>query len=987
MVTSERADRMPEPPSSMTRLFAPKTPRPPDHELPAVTPHLSASDMSLKEPKGRNSNSLISQPVLRSHSFGGMSVGQQRAPSPTAQVLGHSMKRGTRPPSHHVHHTHGPLSGSKATSGFHALRKSPKVPKKPRPNRALLMFESIKEGVREHIQVTNEDVRQLQNSDNATSSAQGKVLETDKQIKSAERYLKRLEFHLAKIDELHECYLVHQKLLEGARAMARAYSTAPRSHKHSLTNVKYGYEECAQTLCAIEAQLENMCGTFNCKLKGMAGFARLCPGDVFEVTIRHGPQKWKTKGRIEKNGTQKWDVPEFTFKSLVGEILVIKALEVRSFKSVLLGQKNCEVKDLFSANPQLMTISINFNGSLKLSIVITWNPLDWMDETVTFFQPPARQGPRRRPVSVLALNGHLSGSYSDLQRPDRHFSTPLHMQGARDDSYAYGSSPSLPYHSARTSPIIGMRGDASSHLRNSPLTSQSQPQSQAQSPAIRRPLSQGSFLSQSILASHTMHSVSPSHTSPLSKPQWPQLPGVLAKNFVTWRDEAGSVEEALFSLNTSLDDFRGQYNELQILEESVSSLESFIRKQSRGSRASSRSSSISVSIESALEAFDFLNTEESPDDMETASTVHKTSLDRIMSSPESTAKTGDSGIESLAQRLSEDTQLGSSLGSSPIPPSTGNEQVDSVLLFHLAYCDWLLESLGNFGPLKCREFYALEKLQRQGFILQRLLAIAKAGSDINLHAVLSELTEDKAVREFWVTSVDHNLLSVHPERLLATLEQKFALRIADRYNVSPFRVFRFLLAKILDVSDYLSETVRSSAGVTLHQFVSYFKAEGGLHKVDQVAEELQLCDQLMSGSTDRTIKAILTLRDSLPEPIPLKVIGLLLHSTGREIQQSANAYLKVISRNKQTRDKAMVVFVEGLEDHLPDVRAGACAALAVLEAVESIDQLVYVCQSDTSTTVRQAAKGALYSLGDDGRTALEQAQLGAHGFQGMQIKV
>ena len=27
----------------------------------------------------------------------------------------------------------------------------------------------------------------------------------------------------------------------------------------------------------------------------------------------------------------------------------------------------------------------------------------------------------------------------------------------------------------------------------------------------------------------------------------------------------------------------------------------------------------------------------------------------------------------------------------------------------------------------------------------------------------------------------------------------------------------------------------------------------------------------------------------------------------------------------------MVVFVEGLEDHLPDVRAGACAALSVLE--------------------------------------------------------
>lgn len=852
------------------------------------------------------------------------------------------------------------------------------------------MFESVKDGIREYIQMTQEDIRQLQVSevDSATSTSQGRVHETDKQIKSAERYLKKLEFHLAKIDELHECYLVNQKLLEGARAMARAFSTAPRNRKDSLTNVKYGYEECAQTLCAIEAQLENMCGTFSCKLKGMAGFARLCPGDVFEVTIRHGPQKWKSKGRIEKNNTQRWDTPEFTFKALVGEILLIKALECHSFKSVLLGQKNCEIKDLFSASPQLMTISINFNGSLKLSVIITWNPLDGMDETVTYFQPPARsQAPRRRPVSVLALNGHLSGSYSDLQGPERRFS-PVHPYGvARDDSFAYSSTQSL-YHSTHTSPNMGMRGGGGGgdvHYR------------QHEGHVSSRPVSQGSLLSQAILGSHTMHSsglMSSSSSSfssiPQSSPSSPssqQLAGVLVQNFTLWREEATSVEEALFSLTTALEDFRGQYSELEVIEETVSALESFIRRQSRGSQCSSRSSSISVSIESALEAFDFLNTEDTHDDIDSSPVAsRKTSLDHILSSPESTAKTSDSGIESLAQRLSEDTQLGSSLGSSPVPPSTGNEQVDMALLFHIAYCDWLLESLGNYGPLKCREFYALEKLQRQGFILQRLLAIAKAGSDINLHAVLTELTEDKSLREFWVTSVDHNLLSIHPERLLTTMEQKFAPRIVDRFQVAPSRVFRHIVARMLDLADYVPEKIKPSAGVTLHQFVSFFKAEGGLQKIEQVAEELQLCDHLMSGNTDRTIKAILTLREDLPTPTPLKVIGTLLSSPGREIQQSATAYLKVVSRNKETRDKAMVVFVEGLEDNLPDVRGGACAALSVLEAVESIDQLVYVCHSDSSSTVRRKAKEALYSMGEEGRTALEQAQLGAHGFQGMQIK-
>lgn len=48
------------------------------------------------------------------------------------------------------------------------------------------------------------------------------------------------------------------------------------------------------------------------------------PGDVFEVVIKHGAQKWKTKGRIEKSNAQRWDLPDYTFKCLVGEALSIK---------------------------------------------------------------------------------------------------------------------------------------------------------------------------------------------------------------------------------------------------------------------------------------------------------------------------------------------------------------------------------------------------------------------------------------------------------------------------------------------------------------------------------------------------------------------------------------------------------------------------------------------------------------------------------------
>ncbi len=69
-------------------------------------------------------------------------------------------------------------------------------------------------------------------------------------------------------------------------------------------------------------------------------------------------------------------------------------------------------------------------------------------------------------------------------------------------------------------------------------------------------------------------------------------------------------------------------------------------------------------------------------------------------SPESTTNTRDSGIESLAQRLSEErcdspSSLGSDAGAGEDGggggASTGNRQVDHALLWHLSYCDRLVE--------------------------------------------------------------------------------------------------------------------------------------------------------------------------------------------------------------------------------------------------------------------------------------------------------
>ena len=119
-------------------------------------------------------------------------------------------------------------------------------------------------------------------------------------------------------------------------------------------------------------------GSILIEMKGIQGYARICPGDVFEISIKYGSeQKWKTKGKVLKDGiNQLWEHQSVMFKALLEEEICIKAVEVKSLgKKVVLGNKLCDTRHLFSPHPQLMTINLNNIATLKLNLIITWNPL------------------------------------------------------------------------------------------------------------------------------------------------------------------------------------------------------------------------------------------------------------------------------------------------------------------------------------------------------------------------------------------------------------------------------------------------------------------------------------------------------------------------------------------------------------------------------------------------------------------------------------
>ncbi|MEE6521788.1 hypothetical protein FKM82_020097, partial [Ascaphus truei] len=60
---------------------------------------------------------------------------------------------------------------------------------------------------------------------------------------------------------------------------------------------------------------------------------------------------------------------------------------------------------------------------------------------------------------------------------------------------------------------------------------------------------------------------------------------------------------------------------------------------------------------------------------------------------------------------------------------------------------------------------------------------------------------------------------------------------------------------------------------------------------------------------------------------------------------------------------ALVCFLEQLEDEDVQTRVAGCTALGCVKASESIDQLVYLCQTDKEG-VREAAKHSLMLFGE-----------------------
>ncbi|XP_022367107.1 rho family-interacting cell polarization regulator 1 isoform X3 [Enhydra lutris kenyoni] len=1193
---------------------------------------------------------LLSARVNRSQSFAGVLGSHERGPRsfPAFSPPGPPRK---------------PPALSRVSRMFAVAHPAPKV---PQPERLDLVYTALKRGLTAYLEVHQQEQEKLQGQirESKRNSRLGFLYDLDKQVKSIERFLRRLEFHASKIDELYEAYCVQRRLRDGAYNMVRAYSTGSpgsREARDSLAEATRGHREYTESMCLLESELEAQLGEFHLRMKGLAGFARLCVGDQYEICMKYGRQRWKLRGRIEGSGKQVWDSEETVFLPLLTEFLSIKVTELKGLANhVVVGSVSCETKDLFAALPQVVAVDINDLGTIKLSLEVIWSPFDKDDQpstastvnkasTVTkrfstYSQSPPDTPSLREQAFYNMLrrqeeleNGtawSLSSESSDdssspqlsgtarhssaprplvqqpeplpiqvtFRRPETPTSRPVDEQGAIAPALANGHAPysrtlshiseasvdaalaeasvealglenlaqgpSLhahpgpthgeqpgpvppavdPLHSA-TSPTLSTTGpactstdpDLSAHLDlvhkvtdassselpgsthtttsstsnaispshsapsathtttgsthkpmvSTPSTTVSTPTptpntigpvqtttspvhtttslthtTAAPSRATTSPTHTTSLTHATTSPTHTTAgpthattspthttagpthaTTSPTHTtaspthattsptltthSSSSSPEDamlpspsantdPTLPGIhtltcsypasapctqadpidpslsypspacsswepltshspdapgkpilqspspppsplapvpqhldLSLAMATRAPVPGAaggagdrrLEEALGALMAALDDYRGQFPELQGLEQEVTRLESLLMQRQGLTR--SRASSLSITVEHALESFSFLNEDEDED----------------MDGP------GDRPPNSLEPGAEDSLDLPSAR-----PLSTECPALDAALVQHLYHCSRLLLKLGTFGPLRCQEAWALERLLREARVLEAVCELSRRWEIPATSA--QEVVQFSASRPGFLAFWDRCTEGLSPficpvERVLLTFCDQYSARLSLRQ----LGLAEAVCVKFLEdaLGQKLPRRPQPGPGeqFTVFQFWSYVEALESPSMeayVTETAEEVLLVQNLNSDDQAVVLKALRLAPEGRLRRDGLRALSSLLVHGNNKVMAAVSTQLRSLSLGPVFRERALLCFLDQLEDEDVQTRVAGCLALGCIKAPEGIEPLVYLCQTDTEA-VREAARQSLQQCGEEGQSA------------------
>ncbi|XP_067904285.1 RIPOR family member 3 isoform X3 [Heterodontus francisci] len=917
----------------------------------------------------------------------------------------------------------------------HATSQKNSSSLEPQPNRVEKICKSLRKGLNDYIEThQNElDLLTMQQKDMKRNSRLAFLYDLDKQIRTTERYIRKLEFHMSRIEELYESYFIQWRLRNGASNMKQAYSVSPstKGSRETLIEINRNYRECTEDMCVIEKTLEILLGEFHIRMKGLIGFARLCPGDHYEVLIKYGRQRWKLKGKIDADDRQTWDEEEMAFLPHINEDIEIKVAEMKGLMTVLVGTVTCESADFFSAQPQIMIVDITDLGTIKLQLEITWDPFDTDEVSVTSgsitkfslssrkgsvynWTPPSTPSFRDKYFSqhigqedtLPLLYQETKGTFIYNHLGNGYHNTHLSSVPENEKFYNYANidKQGNSHCTDDTSTIQESSMKLSHSLQGNVSTERTvqslhvKPRYQSQREFQRNSIQARQFQSCSAQVKSALQ-VGP-HQRPqqptgkaagwdstgnvknadLTKPLSPQRTLTVSSTHrnSTSMSSGKNVRTDFISLNIGailqeiliiLRSNQRNYKELQRLEQQVLHFRDILKREITDSRSTS---TVSLTVETVLESFNFLNADSSEDNLSCSGSI------RMKDERTDTYNKGNICQRDLLTK-NGDLEIKTSGG---LVLTSENVCLDQVLLTHLQVCRRLLQRFTSTGCVPALQNSILEELSQQILVLETLALICceKSGNIKSVEEVIPKTKKEKSVLSFWSKCTEADcVLYLSAEKFLTQLRNCYTQKVAARYPGQTERVFRTLLHQIVSCCELLLCPNVSEEVVTVFQFFNYVKkyniTQLGTH-LTRLGKEVFLPE---APQTEQKMKTLKKLKEKLVSELQplhqtLQSISILQLDENPKVTQAATSFLRSALANNIFRTKALAYYTEILQDKDAQLQRAACMALKQLKAVESIDQIASLCHSQI-VNVRDTAREALHSFGEKGCLALEKVDM------------
>ncbi|XP_060041355.1 RIPOR family member 3 isoform X3 [Erinaceus europaeus] len=855
----------------------------------------------------------------------------------------------------------------KASKMYGTLRKGSACPD-PKPQQVKKIFEALKRGLKECLCVQQAELDYLsgRHKDTRRNSRLAFYYDLDKQTRSVERHIRKMEFHISKVDELYEGYCVQCRLRDGASNMQRAFSRCPpsRASRESLQELGRSLQECTEDMWLIEGALEVHLGEFHVRMKGLVGYARLCPGDQYEVLMRLGRQRWKLRGRIESDDSQTWDEEEKAFIPSLHENLEIKVTELRGLSSLAVGAVTCDITDFFSTRPQVTVVDITELGTIKLQLEVLWNPFD-TDSCLLSPSPTGKFSLGSRKGSLYNWTPPSTPSFRE-----RYYLQPV-QQAPSILSYLAASSPQGPGLRSQSQELPDM-DSVSSETSTSASTSdvgflplamgpntsiEEEAQEEPPPPGLLPDLAflpGGSFVEPPGWRDLGVESPSLSRASPLLSSPVPggqQSPdeGETGAG-VHWPGAA--PERPLQEVLALLRAMGPMQPHLQELEHQVLGFRD--RLKPRGAHQEHASSE--SLMECILQNFAFLNADLAPHELALFGGSPSPRKDRTTPPPPS--------LRVPSREL-----------------TAGSPELDTLLEVHLQVCKTLLQKLASPNLAQVVQECLLGEAAQQAQVLDTLSAldVGKTSKAASVEELVPQAARRKGCLKLWNRCTQPGgVLSCPGSTLLNQLKKTFLHRVRGKYPGQLEIVCRKLLEQVLSCGGLLPEAgPPEEQTVTWFQFHSYLQKQSvsDLEKhFTQLTKEVSLVEELQCASQLRTIRKLhgKRLRQLQPLPYTLGAWALLQLDGPPRLCRAASEHLaRAAASNKSFREKALLFYTDALTKNDVKLQQAACVALRHLRGIESIDQIVSLCQSRVEA-VRAAARETTLSFGEQGRLAFEK---------------